>query len=112
MIQSTDLRLLNLMIEKIERLIETVNKHSLKEIEGNYYIYDSIQFEFEKLFEDCSRLSAEFIINNPELPFKELRSIRNHIAHDYGSVVIKKLVLTAKNDLPVFKEQIQNILSK
>ena len=112
MIQKTDLRVLNLMLEKIERLIDTVNNHSLEEIESNYYISDSIQYEFEKLFEDSSRLSTEFRINNPDLPFNELRSIRNRIAHDYESVIIKKLIDTAKNDLPKLKTQIESIASK
>ena len=110
MIQKTDLRILNLMLEKIDRLIELNNKYNLKEIESNYVISDAIQFEFEKLYEDSTRLSIELRIAYPNLPFDELRSIRNRIAHDYESVIIKILVDTINDDLPGLKNKIKEII--
>ena len=105
----TSQRIICLMIEKIERAIEIVNTYSSEEIESNYILSDSLMYEFEKLYEDCTRLSAEVIINYPEIPINELRSIRNRVAHNYESVIISILVDTAKNDLPKFKEILSSI---
>ena len=44
MISATDLRLLNSMIEKCDRLIEICKNHTDEEIEENYLYSDTIQF--------------------------------------------------------------------
>ena len=107
MIKDIDIRIINLMIEKINRLIEIRNNYSNDEIKENYIYSDAIQYEFEKLYEDGTRLSPEFLITNPDFPIKELRSIRNRIAHDYESVVIQVLLDTIDNDLSALKNQLE-----
>ena len=62
MIKPTDVRIINLMIEKCDKLVEIDCKYSDEEIMSNFIISDSIQFEFEKLYEDCTRLSVELLI--------------------------------------------------
>ena len=111
MIQQTDLRLLNLMLEKVNRLIGLLNTHSLEEIESNFVYTDTIQFEFEKLYEDSNRLSTEFRITHANLPINELRAIRNRVAHDYETVSVQILINTIQNDLPLLKEIIENLIS-
>lgn len=106
-----DTRMLSLMVEKIDRLLDVCSNHTRQEIKENYLLSDTIQFEFEKLFEDTTRLSVELKLDHPELPIDDLRSIRNRIAHDYGSVIIDVLISTVENDLPPFKETILKILS-
>ena len=106
-----DTRMLSLMVEKINRLIEVCEKHSSDEIKNNFYLSDTIQFEFEKLFEDTTRLSVLFKLDHPEFPFNKLRVIRNRVAHDYESVIIDVLIDSVKNDLPTLKEEILKVLS-
>ena len=79
MIDNADIRIIKMMIEKIDRLIEIKNNYSNNEIKENYIYSDAIQYEFEKLYEDSTRLSPEFLMRNPDLPIKELRSIRNRM---------------------------------
>ncbi len=61
--KKSDLRIINLMIEKIDRLIEVVSNHSLEEIESNYLYSDTIQYEFEKLYEDSTKLFQNSFLN-------------------------------------------------
>ena len=111
MISATDLRLLNSMIEKCDRLIEICKNHTDEEIEENYLYSDTIQFEFEKLYEDSTRLSGEFRINFPELHIDELRAIRNRVAHNYESVSLKTLIDTARNDIPKLRTALVDFLN-
>ena len=111
MIDQADLRIVKLMIEKIDRLIEIVNKHSKEEIENNYVVGDSLQFEFEKLYEDSTRLSSEFRMNNNWLHIDDLRSIRNRVAHNYESVSLTILIDTVNNDIPLIKEELEQIIN-
>lgn len=110
MIQPTDLRILNLMIEKIDRLTSIVSQHTLKEFESNYVLSDSLQYEFEKLYQDTTKLSIEFRLLHVDLPYDDLRAIRNRVAHDYESVIIKILFDTVNENMNDFKNKIIEIL--
>ena len=47
----TEERILRLMLEKIERLQSVVKDHGRKSIETDFYLSDTLQFEFEKLYD-------------------------------------------------------------
>lgn len=89
MINKTDLRILSLLLEKCERLCDICDHHKDEEIESNYLYSDTIQFEFEKLYEDMTRLSSEFRMFHQELHIDDMRGIRNRVAHNYESVSLK-----------------------
>lgn len=112
MISVTDKRLIGLMIEKIDRLTFVVSNHSRDDIKEDFTLSDTIEYEFEKLYEDIVRLSPLVLLDNPQLPIDDLRSIRNRVAHDYESVVIDILIDTIIDDFPHFKEQLQEALNK
>ena len=110
MISETDKRIITLMVEKIDRLLEIREKHSREEIQKEYILSDSIQFEFEKLYEDSTRLSLELRINHKDLHIDDLRGIRNRVAHDYESASLNILLDTIENDLPGLKANLQSVL--
>lgn len=112
MISKTDLRVLNLMIEKTNRLIDICDKYNDDEIKNSFIISDSIQYEFEKLYEDSTRLSAELRINYPELHINDLRSIRNRVAHAYESVSITILLDTVRKDIPSLKAVLKDFVER
>ena len=111
MISQTDMRLINLMIEKCNRLIDICNTYDDQTIESNYVYSDAIQFEFEKLYEDMTRLSMELRITHPELHLDDLRSIRNRVAHNYESVSLKILLDLIRKDIPNLKEDLSKLLT-
>lgn len=99
MINQSDLRVLSMMSEKTGRLMEILNKYDRDEIQNNYVLSDAVQFEFEKLYEDSTKLSIEFRVNNSGLHIEDLRAIRNRVAHDYESVSISILLDTIEKDI-------------
>ena len=111
MISQTDIRLMSVMIEKIDRLIEVCDKYNDDEIKSNYMLYDTIQFEFEKLYEDMTRLSMELRIEHPEFPIDKLRGIRNRVAHDYASVIVQVLIDAIRNNIPKLRETLVNFIN-
>lgn len=110
MIDQASLRILNAMLEKTKRLIEIYEKYGKDKILEEYVLSDSIQFEFEKLYEDSTRLSPEFRVNHPELHVSDLRSIRNRVAHEYESVSLNVLLDTIENDIPVLAHVLQFLI--
>ena len=109
MIEEKDKRIIKMMLDKIDKMTELVTFH-YDQIENDYVYSDSLQYEFEKLYEDSTRLSMKLVSNYPKLPINELRAIRNRIAHDYETVIISKLINTVKNDFPYFKNSLESIL--
>lgn len=111
MISKIDSRILSLMIEKIDRLMEVVAKHTREEIESDYTLSDTIQYEFEKLYEDGERLSMELrLAFKEQLHIDQLRGIRNRVAHNYESVSLEILLDTIHNDIPILKKDLETII--
>lgn len=111
MISPTDLRLINLMIEKCGRLIDICDTYDDKTIESNYIYSDTIQYEFEKLYEDMTRLSTEIRIMHPEMHFDDLRAIRNRVAHNYESVILQILLDTIRKNIPELKQKLTELIN-
>ena len=109
MINDFDKRIISLLIVECDHLIEVVDKNNDYEIMNSFILSDTIQYEFEKLFEDLSRLSKE-IQDDPTLHINELRGIRNRIAHNYESVSMSILLDTVKKDIPSLKGMLKNYL--
>ena len=109
MIKETDIRILLSMIKECDHLTEICDKYNDVEIVNSFIYSDSIQYEFEKLFEDITRLSTE-LQEDPSLHLKELRGIRNRIAHNYESVSITILLDTIRKDVPVLRSVLKNYL--
>ena len=109
MINEKDKRIIPLIIEKIDRLTYICTQYSLEEIEENFIVSDSIQLEFEKMYEDSTRLSEQLQIDFEDV-FHKLRGTRNRVAHDYTSVIIAILVDTVNNDLPKLKEELLELI--
>lgn len=110
MIEENDRRIIKMMIDKIDKMTDLVSNYQ-NEIINNYVYSDSLQYEFEKLYEDSKKLSVRLLIVYPDLPIDQLRAIRNRVAHDYETVIIDKLINTVQNDFPIFKEILTTILS-
>ena len=110
MISQTDLRILSMMIDKTERLMEVYKNHSRDEIESDYTLSDTIQYEFEKIYEDTTRLSMELRVNHPELHIDDLRGIRNRVAHEYESVSLAILLDTIEKDIPILNQDLKSFI--
>ena len=52
MINDFDKRIISLLIVECDHLIEVVDKNNDYEIMNSFILSDTIQYEFEKLFED------------------------------------------------------------
>ena len=108
----TDKRIIDNIITKIDRIIEICDKHSFEEIKNDYILSDALQYEYEKIYFDVTKLSPVFYVTNRSVPIDQLRGIRNRVAHDYETVSLQILYDIAKNDLPKFKETLVNALKE
>lgn len=60
----------------------------------------------------AGKLTPEFTKTNYEIPWRNIKAMRNIVAHAYGSISIPDVWDTIKNDLPVLKAYCTKILQK
>lgn len=56
------------------------------------------------------RQAPDFIAAHPELPWDDMRAMRNRMIHDYFDVNVGIVWNTIKDDLPQLKQQINDLL--
>ena len=74
---------------------------------------DAIIRNIEIIGEAASKIQRQaptFVEAHPELPWLEMRGMRNKIIHDYFDVELAVVWNTVKDDLPKLKQQIERLL--
>jgi|SRR5215469_8537744 len=56
--------------------------------------------------------NPQFVAAHPELPWTEMRSMRNRLIHNYFDVNLDVLWNTVKDDLPSLKQQVEALLKQ
>lgn len=87
----------------------------LHAFEQNPLVQDAVVRNIEIIGEavnHISRMAPEFIAQHPELPWADMRDMRNVVAHAYFVVNLQVVWRTVQEDLPKLKQQIDQLLSQ
>lgn len=69
-------------------------------------------FSLAQIGELSGRISEELQKAYPDIPWKQIKGMRNIIIHDYNGIDISILRDTVSNDIPMLIKLIQNILAE
>lgn len=72
----------------------------------------AILFDFLVIGEAANNIDQTIINKYPEISWSDLIGMRNLMIHQYFRINGKILWDTVKNDLPVLKHQLENLLEK
>ena len=75
----------------------------------DYVFYNACCMSLFQLGELSKRLTDDFREAYPNLPWKEMRTIRNIFAHEYEAANKESLWETIQNDIPALHKQMQAI---
>ena len=106
---SADINRLEHIIEAVDR-IQNYTAVEYADYEKSLEKQDAVISNFFKLGEAAGKISPELKTAHPEVNWRNAIGMRNVLVHDYVKIDYKELWLTAKNDLPALKKQIQKIL--
>jgi uncharacterized protein with HEPN domain len=96
-------------IEKIESYIKDLTDLNFKK---DMMVIDAIVRNLSIIGEAVKNIPSEIKAEYPAVEWHEIMGMRNKVVHEYFSVDEEILWKTIKQDLPIFKKHIQEIIGK
>ncbi len=94
-------------IEKIQRY---TSKMTFEAFEEDEKTIDAVLRNFEVIGEACRHVPDELKSKFSEIPWNEMKSMRNFLIHEYFGIGLDIIWKTIEEDLPRLQSQIQSIL--
>lgn len=91
---------INKLLNDLHFLIEHTKGKTYEEIENDPVLIDCIMFRLVQIAENSDRLTPSFKTKHCNLPWKELKGMRNRIVHNYGFVDLTIIYDTVMRDIP------------
>lgn len=93
---------------RIEEILSNVNK---KEFDSDDDTKELVCFNLFQIGELSNGLSDDFILNNNEIPWKQIKGMRNKIVHGYATIEFDIVWDTSRDSIPQLKGYCEKILS-
>ena len=98
------------IVEAINHIQEYTANATREIFENDDYMQDAVIRRFEIIGEAVKHIPEDFRKDNSEIPWKLATGMRDVLIHNYNEVNFERLWKTIKEDLPIFKNQIQKLL--
>ena len=108
-----DRHILEHILRHCEEIIETVDRFdfSKENFKHDHVFYNACSMALFQIGELSKRMSEEFKSSHTEVPWAEMRGMRNLFAHEYESTDKELLWETITKDIPKLNKQLQEIYS-
>lgn len=93
--------------DKIESKMVSLTR---EEFDKDEDIREIICFNIFQIGELAKNFSSEFVKNNGEVPWKQIKGMRDRIGHGYGSIDLDVVWDTALLDIPPLNEYCKRLL--
>lgn len=100
------------ILENIKEIESYINGITEKEFIKNRMMQNALVRCFEIIGEASRNLPAQFKNKYPQINWREIIGMRDIIVHEYFDVDLAVVWDTIKNDIPILKKQIQEILEE
>ena len=99
-------------IDHIDEAISDLKDVSFEEFSNSSLLTRATAFSLSQIGEHMSRLYDLFGESHPEIPWKEAKTLRNFLIHDYQGTNIRTVYKTVKEDLPSLRDALSSLLPK
>ncbi len=97
------------MIDYIDKIFSYLNGFDYQSFSKNTLIVDACVFNLSQLGQLTAKLDKDFTLMHTDIPWNEMRGLRNKIVHDYEGVNLKLVWEIISDDLPELKEKLKKI---
>jgi uncharacterized protein with HEPN domain len=88
------------IVDAITRIQTRVHERDVHALEADDQLLDSVLYQFARLGEAASNLSVEAQARHPDIPWKQVKGLRNHVTHEYHKVDVQIIWDTIQQGLP------------
>lgn len=100
------------MIDHTQSVIEYCAGMSFDAFMANRMFRDGCAANIAQIGERANQLNPEFCKQYPDIPWKELRAVRNRVFHDYKGTNFESVWEIITHDLPPLREQLAALLEE
>lgn len=86
--------------------------HSLERFSQNSVFQNACCMCIIQIGELAGKLSEEARIETEDIPWKQIKGMRNICAHNYGNISIESTWITIQEDIPILKEKCRSALTR
>ena len=97
------------MILYIEKIRSYVGARDYDAFAKDTQLVDACVFNLSQIGELVGKLEAVFMQENPDVPWRQMRGLRNKIVHDYEGVNLILVWEIISVDLPELKNKLERI---
>ena len=104
--------MLLLIIDHCKRIEEKMKGVDKEEFFVNDDIKEIVCFNLLQIGELANKFTDKFLNDYPDVPWEEMRGMRNRIVHGYGTIKIERVWNTATKDIKPLREYCEKILKE
>ncbi|MFO8111796.1 MAG: DUF86 domain-containing protein [Desulfosalsimonadaceae bacterium] len=106
-----DLRIKDILVS-IDRVSEYTKGMDFEQFKADTKTVDPVVRNIEIIGEAASHVPEKITADNPDIPWQDMRDMRNVLAHEYFGVNEKIIWNTIQEDLLPLVQQLTNLLAK
>ncbi len=95
-----------------KKIIAHTEQLNFEAFSANEWTVDAVLRNFTIIGEAASHLTESFTSAHPEVPWADMRDMRNIVVHEYFGVDLSVVWNTIRNDLPVLIPMLEAILEE
>jgi uncharacterized protein with HEPN domain len=108
----SDVAYLQHILDAIAPIEEYLRGVTEEEFNRRYLIQDGVIRQIEIIGEATKQLSKELRKKNAHIPWGDIAGMRDKLTHHYFGVDVGEVWLTAKEDMPVLKLEVERIVKE
>ena len=98
------------ILDALERIAEYLQGIEETEFYRSNLLQDGVIRQLEIIGEATKQISQDTRTENEHIPWKDIAGMRDKLIHEYFGVDVEQVWLTAKQDAPVLRFEIAEIL--
>ena len=100
------------IIDHCKRVEETINGKTKLDFDNSQDIRDIVCFNILQIGELAKNLSPLFVANHGNVPWKNIKGMKDWVAHSYGTIDFEIIWKTASEDIKPLKDYCEEILQE
>ena len=96
-------------LDDIQAALDAIDDHLTRGELSDGLVYDAVRVRLIEIGEAVKGLSADLVVNEPDLPWAQIAGMRDRLAHRYFDTSHAIVQATVDHDLPVLAAAVERL---